>query len=500
MQIICISCGSQSQGEKFAKDLAAKLGYQSLGRDQLLEEATRHRIPVGKLETAIIKPHIFSERLAQELEHYKALATSILCEKALEGNLVYYGRTGHLLLPGISHILKVRVVSDSEFRIRHVMETLQLPREKAKRYIEQIDDDRRKWVKTFYNIEWDVNTLYDLVLNLSYMNVNNAASAICSMAEIPEFKATPASTSALKDLYMASTAKLMLFSDRRTSSLNIRLTANNGVLNITYPQQQADDVDIISRILYGLKDVKEMVFTKAQTNILWIQEKFNVDNESYKRVLSLANNWDAAIELMRLNPGEAPEPSVTDVEKPKATPETWRETGIIDESEETGSEMTPDMSSIYEQLIRDGRAGGKRNVPGTQKSLINAIDRSANYRLIIFDNAFLSKGAAAKKRTLQEWSNMLTESLKTPVVSLNELQFKYQFGPKHLLRMMLFGGLTAVIVFLLFHFNSDIIKFLSDTSTETRIIGTAGILLFVPFFAYVYSTVTGLLLKLIKLE
>jgi len=121
MQIICVSRGSQSHGEDFAKALAAKLDYECLSREELLEEATRRRIPIGKLETAIIKPHIFTERLAHELEHYKALATSILCEKALNGNIVYHGRTGHLLLPGISHILKLRIVSEMESRINYVM-------------------------------------------------------------------------------------------------------------------------------------------------------------------------------------------------------------------------------------------------------------------------------------------------------------------------------------------------------------------------------------------
>ena len=97
MQIITISRGSQSYGKDFAKNLADKLGYLCLSREEILEEATRQRIPIGKLETAIIKPHIFSEELALELEYYKALATSILCEKALSNNIVYHGRTGHLL-------------------------------------------------------------------------------------------------------------------------------------------------------------------------------------------------------------------------------------------------------------------------------------------------------------------------------------------------------------------------------------------------------------------
>lgn len=500
MQIICISRGSQSRGEEFARGLASKLGYECISREELLEEATKRRIPIGKLETAIIKPHIFTEKLALELESYKALASSILCEKALNGNIVYHGRTGHLLLPGISHILKIRVVSEPESRIEHIMQKLQLPRDKAKRYIEQVDEDRRKWVKTFYNVDWDIFNLYDMILNLSYINVNNAAAAVCNMAQLPEFQATPATLSALKDLYLASRARLLLLCDRRTSSMNIKVKVNCGVINITYPIQHADSIELMNEVLHELKDAKEIVYTKAQTNILWIQEEYNADDSSYNEILSLANTWDAAVELLKLTPDSKQEilpcPDGTNL----AIPETWRETGIIEDSEASASEPSTDMSKIYERLIKDGRAGGRRAIRGSQKTLINAVDRSANYKLIVFDNAFLSKGASVRKRTLQEWSNSLNDSLKIPVVNMTELQYKYRFKPHQFVKMILAALMTAVVVFLIFRFNNNIISFLSNEDSKMRIIAAICVLGFVPLYARLYSSVTGLFLKMIKLE
>jgi cytidylate kinase len=500
MQIICISRGSQSRGEEFARGLASKLGYECISREQLLEEATRRRIPIGKLETAIIKPHIFTEKLALELESYKALATSILCEKALNNNIVYHGRTGHLLLPGIGHILKIRVVSEPESRIENIMQKLQLPRDKAKRYLEQVDEDRRKWVKTFYNVDWDIFNLYDMVLNLSYVNVNNAAAAICNMAQLPEFKATPASLHSLKDLYLASRARLLLLSDRRTSSMNIKVKVSGGVIYITYPTQHAESIEIMNEILHDLKDAREIVYTKAQTNILWIQEEFSADDSSYGEILSLANTWDAAVELLKLMPDSEQEVLHSPAEQNSAIPETWRETGIIEEAEESESAVHQDMSKIYEKLIKDGRAGGKRAITGTQKTLLNAIDRTANYKLIVFDNAFLAKGASARKRILQEWSNSLNDALKTPVVNMNELQYKYRFKPRQFVKMFMAAIATALIVFLIFRFENQIMTFLSNSDSKMRIIAAICVVVFVPVFARLYSSVTGLFLKMIKLE
>jgi len=375
MHIVSISRGSQSLGIEFAKHLSGKLGYELISREDLLEEATRQRIPVGKLETAIVKPHIYSQRLAVELEHYKALATSILCEKALDHDIVYHGRTGHLLLPGVDNILKIRVVSDMEHRIATVMEQLRLPRNKAKQYIDAVEEDRRKWVKKFYNVDWDVFTLYDLVFNLGQIGAANAAAAACSMAQLPEFQSTPASVAALKDLLLASQARLMLARNEKTRDVSVKIMAVKGVVNVTYSFQQADKAAAIMEALQELTEARQVVCTEAQTNVLWIQEAFQADEQGYDQILSLAKTWDAAVEILKMVPGDEFKRYPVSEEIARKGLETWRQTGIIDDRDEYDAKDPEDVSRIYERLISDGRAGGKRIVEGTRQNLLNAIDR-----------------------------------------------------------------------------------------------------------------------------
>jgi cytidylate kinase len=500
MQIITISKGSQSFGEEFAKKLASKLGYICLSREEILEEATRQKIPIGKLETSIIKPHMYSEELALELEHYKALATSIICEKALKNNIVYHGRTGHLVLPGIDHILKLRVIADIESRIELVMNKLVLSRTKAKQYIEQLELDRKKWVKQFYNVDWDVSSLYDLVINLSHMNVENAATAVCAMAQLPEFQVTPAITKSLQDLYLSSKAKLLLATDKRTSHMNIKIRVSNSIIYVTYLPQQAKEAMLITDVLAKLKEAKEIICTEAETNILWIQEAFDPHDISYNDVLSLAGNWDAAVELLQMKPTDAPEQFTQVEEKKERGAESWRETGIMDDKDEMVSEDLNGISKIYEKLISDGHAGGKRIIQGSQKTLINAMDRSIPYRLIIIDNMFKSKGHAAQTRLLREWSNFISDNLKIPVLSIGEIRSKYRFGYREFIRMISFALLTALIVFLIFNFAEPILSFLSKKGLGWRILATICVFGFVPFFAYTYSTVTRLFLKMLKFD
>ena len=72
MQVICISRGTFSGGKELAERLAEKMDYACLSREELIEAAIKEGIQVGKLEMAMIKPRIFSERLALERGHSNA--------------------------------------------------------------------------------------------------------------------------------------------------------------------------------------------------------------------------------------------------------------------------------------------------------------------------------------------------------------------------------------------------------------------------------------------
>jgi len=147
MQIICVSKGAYSAGEELAQSLAQKLGHLCISRTELIEAATNEGIAVGKLEVAMLRGRGFSQRLALERDHYLAFSRAYLCERALNESVVYHGRTGHLLLPGVGSILRIRAVQDLEARIGQIMRELALEREKATRYIQDVDADRERWVR-----------------------------------------------------------------------------------------------------------------------------------------------------------------------------------------------------------------------------------------------------------------------------------------------------------------------------------------------------------------
>ncbi len=95
MAIITISRGTFSGGNALAEQLANRLGYPRLGREEAIEEATKeYGISMEKLTSAVKNPpSIWQHAIGPRIAYLKCLTASIL-EHAKDGNLVYHGYAG----------------------------------------------------------------------------------------------------------------------------------------------------------------------------------------------------------------------------------------------------------------------------------------------------------------------------------------------------------------------------------------------------------------------
>mgnify|MGYP000144321061 CR=1 FL=1 len=504
MQIISISRGTFSGGKALAEKMAAKLDCPCLSREELIEEATKAGIPVGKLEEVMLKPQVFSERLALEREHYRAFSIMFICERAMEsGKIVYHGRTGHLLFPGISHVLRIRVIADMEYRINAAMRRLNLDREKAKRYIEEVEEGRHRWVHFFYGVSWDETSHYDVIVNLEQMNVDNAASALCNMAQLPDFQMTPASERAMKDLWLAAKARLLLAQDARTARCSFTVRAENGVVNVSYLPRDAKVGVYVPQVLEKLEGLKELRHTISTTNILWIQENFDPNSEIFGQITEIADKWNAAIELLRMSPVEEEvqkEGDRVELEFEQVPQEPVYTGGIEDDVIEPEPKDDGGLKETLNELIKSGRSGGGRSVGESPRKLLDSIDRSVTYSLIVIGNVFLSKGEATRKRMVRELQSLLMDNLKVPVVTSEELKSQYLFGAKDLPKLITFLILTVIFYTLVFTHQEPILNFLRAETWLEKGLAAIAVGLFVPTIAYIYGSVTSLILKLIKME
>jgi len=506
MAIVMISSMYQGGGDELASALSRKTGWPLVNREELLDRARQMGIRVGRLEVSIIKKPRPSEKLAREKELYVAFVTAALCEKARQGDLIYSGRAGHLLLPGVSHRLRVGLTAPPDVRIERAARALRLTPERAEIYLSQLDEDMEKWIRYVHGTDGRDPGRFDTFFNLETLGLSNAAGILCEMAELPDFQSTPASRKLLEDQYLAAQAKLKLNQDEYTHGADLLVQSEGGVLTVTYPPQQSRVSQYIPQVLEGLPGCREIQCTMAETNILWVQERFGPQSENFNPILRLAQRWGAAVELMRLIPPGEGRAETVGVD-PDSTEAFGRrqcampDDGGVEEDDPVTVQDDGGLSRTQEKLVELGRFGGRQTVCGGYDKILDRVQRNGHYSLVVIGDMFLSKGHSTRTRRTRELAMSIRDRLKAPVITGDELKSRFLFGKRQALTLAGFAILMAMIYGLVFTHQTPVLNFLSGPLHQhAKWLSSVAIVLFIPFIAYVYGTVTELALKIINVD
>ncbi|MGC8604756.1 MAG: AAA family ATPase [Desulfomonilaceae bacterium] len=258
MAIITVSRGSYSKGKEVAEKVAQKLGYECIAREVLLETSEQFNIPEVKLVRALHDAPSILERFTYGKEKYLTFLESCILERAQKDNIVYHGLAGHYFLKGISHVLKIRILSDIEDRVRLEMEREKISADEARYILKKDDHERRQWGIRIFGVDtWDPS-LYDLVIHIRKLTVNNAVDIICNVVKSEQFKTTPESQKALDDLVLAAQVKAALID----SCPNVLVCAESGVVFIDTKMGPAiagplaEELRAKANQIQGVKEIK----------------------------------------------------------------------------------------------------------------------------------------------------------------------------------------------------------------------------------------------------
>lgn len=506
MAIVMISSIYQDEREALAQALARKTNWPVLRREEMLDRARELGIKIGRLEVSVIKTPGLTEKLSREKEFYLALLTATLCEKSRQGNLIYVGRAGHLLLPGVSHRLRVGLTVPQEVRIKKVAQALNLTPDKAETYLDQLDEDVKKWIHYVHHVDGRDPKYFDVFFNLETMGLSNVVGMLCAMAQLPDFQPTPASTKLLDDLYLLSQAKLRLAMDERTRQADLQVQADNGILTVTYPPHQDQVSGQIPDVLADLEGCREIQCTMAATNILWVQERFEPESGNFQQIMRLAQRWGAALELLRLVP-----PGETAGEAPAQNPGSENSYGpqncVLDYNggvEDDGPATAADdggLNRTQEKLVDLGRYGGRHAVCGGYDKILERVQGSGQYALVVVGDMFLSKGHSTRTRQTRELAMNIRDRLKAPVITSDELKSRFLFGKRQAVALIGFLAMLILIYGLVFLNQQEVLNFISGPAHEKfKWLSTALVAVFVPAIAYLYGTVAELALKIINID
>jgi cytidylate kinase len=257
MAIITISRGSYSKGREIGEKVGQKLGYECLSREVMIRASEHFNVPEIKLARALHDAPSVWERFTYGKERYLAYVESTLLEAAQKDNLVYHGLAGQFILKDIGHVITVRILADLEDRIRLEMEQEKISRKQALKRLEKDDHERRGWSLALWGVDNGDPRLYDLVIHIGKVTVDDAVDLICHTADLEHFKKTPESQKTLDDRLLAAQVKVRLVSEIP----GVLVTADDGVVSVEIEApllQESRIVDEVNGALSSMSGIKDL--------------------------------------------------------------------------------------------------------------------------------------------------------------------------------------------------------------------------------------------------
>jgi cytidylate kinase len=259
MAIITISRGCFSHGKEIAEGVAERLGYECISQEVLLEASQTFDVPEDKLFASLHDAPGLIERITHVRQRVIDGIQAALLEHVVKDNVVYHGFAGQILLDGIDHVLKVRVIADMEERIKLLIQRRQITREAAIALIDKEDQERAEWYRSIYRIDANDPRLYDMVLHIGRLAIGDACDVVCKAASSENFQTTSASATALLDLALTSHVKVAI-----KDICKATVTCRDGIVHVRVRGQKIKTSGVASpHVQHQLQDqIRDDVYQK----------------------------------------------------------------------------------------------------------------------------------------------------------------------------------------------------------------------------------------------
>ena len=269
MPIITISRGSYSRGKEVAEALAEKLNYQCISRDILVEASEHFNIPEIKLVKALHDAPSVLERFHHGQDRYIAYLKSALLSHMARGNIVYHGLAGHFFLQNISHVLKIRINSKMTDRVNEEMKREKCSATDALYSLKKDDEERRRWSLQLYGKDTRDSSLYDMVLCVDSLTVEDIVDILANVIQKKQFLETEKSLAELQ---------------KRTLFANI-----HALVSMVAPQAK---VDILNNTSIKLSNIDGRLNTDMRRDLAQkLSREFHINDVEYSEPIKPYNGY-----------------------------------------------------------------------------------------------------------------------------------------------------------------------------------------------------------------
>ena len=204
MSVITVSRQYGSGGSAIARAVADRLYWTIVDNEFVDRVAERAGMPpeeVAQREErvaslierlantlAVSSPELFiatadlSPETAGSSDDIVHMTEAVIREAADHGNVVLVGRGAQACLARREDALHVRIVAPRAVRVAAAARRLQLEERDAERRVDRKDNERKDYVRTHYQRDWDDPSNYHLIVNSALVTYQGAAEVVVAAA------------------------------------------------------------------------------------------------------------------------------------------------------------------------------------------------------------------------------------------------------------------------------------------------------------------------------
>jgi len=229
MAIITIFSTLYCSEREITAKLAKKLDYAIIDKDLIEETSNSYHVSVDKLKSTLAGHVPFLNNISHEREKNIAYLKSSFAELIKNNNVIYHGYATHFLPKNITHILKVCLIANHEYKIKMAIKEHGLSEQNVKNVIKKDDEKRYKWTQHLLGSSpWDEN-LYDILIPMHSSSVDETVRLIAENVQKKALETTTESERAMNDFILASRVDIPLVEN----GYNVNITCDNGDTKIS---------------------------------------------------------------------------------------------------------------------------------------------------------------------------------------------------------------------------------------------------------------------------
>lgn len=278
MPVIFISRGTVSGVQVLVDCLSQGAGVKCFCREDLVKEVSRHgdwaTVAVEQLSKATSAYDHFS-RIRRP---YIVLMRQALLGKIRGDNVVYYGFSGHLLVPRLRHFVRVRINAPLGLRVPMTMERLKCDEDSAREYIRNSDDYQVRWARFVYGRDIRDPALYDLNINLGHLTIKAVCGILEHVLQENDLQASNELKAQVEQLFLAANVEAELIIDPRTRELEIDAKVENGCVHLTGPYLEDADLAVVTEIAEAVDGVEKVEYNPGYAS----QHRLEEDQENLR--------------------------------------------------------------------------------------------------------------------------------------------------------------------------------------------------------------------------